>query len=72
MKKPDENKFIYLYEAYDRLENHIWAKRKGNEDKITEIKNITARYFVTCLSCPDTFDLPNSVSTYPDQDEGGN
>jgi len=61
MKHRDENKFIYLYEAYERLNTHIWAKRKGNEEKIKEMKSITARYFVTCLSCPDTFDLPNDM-----------
>ena len=30
MKQKDENKFSYLYEAYLRIENHIWAKRKQN------------------------------------------
>ena len=68
MKQKDENKFIYLFEAYERLENHIWAKRKGNDAKITEMKNITARYFVTCLSCPDTFDLSNEMQSVPDKD----
>jgi len=61
MKHKDENKFVYIYESYERLENHLWAKRKGNDPKINEMKNITARYFVTCLSCPDTFNLENEI-----------
>lgn len=59
MKIKDENKFSYLYEAYTRLENHLWAKRKQNESTVADMKNIIARYFVTCLSCPDAFELPN-------------
>ena len=31
MKNKEENKFIYLFEAYQKLENHLWAKRKQNE-----------------------------------------
>jgi len=27
MKNRDENKFVYLYQAFERLENHIWAKK---------------------------------------------
>ena len=61
MKNKTENKFVYLYDSYDRLENHLWAKRKNNEQNITEMKKITARYFVTCLSCPDAFDLDNDI-----------
>lgn len=33
------------------------------------MKCITARYFVTCFSCPDTFDLNNDVTVV---DDGGN
>ena len=69
MKQKDENKFVYLYEAYEKLENHLWAKRKQNEATIAEMKNITARYFVTCLSCPDTFDLPNEAISMIDSDK---
>ena len=58
-KQAHENKFIYLYEAYLRIESHIIAKKKNFADKIAEMKNITARYFVTCFRCPDTFELPN-------------
>lgn len=30
------------------------------------MKNITARYFVTLLTCPDMFELANDTSTYHD------
>jgi hypothetical protein len=67
-RQKDENKFLYLYEAYQRLENHIWAKRKQNEKVVDDMKSITARYFVTCLSCPDAFELPNDYSPHADVD----
>jgi len=35
------------------------------------MKCITARYFVTCLSCPDTFDLANEMQTFQDSDNSG-
>ena len=60
-KSRDENKFEYLYLSYERLEQHIVAKRKNMADLIKEMKNITARYFVTCLTAPDTFDLYNDI-----------
>lgn len=72
MKNKDENKFTYLYEAYTRLENHLWAKRKQNEATVVDMKNIIARYFVTCLSCPDAFELPNDIFDVKDQDTKSN
>ena len=35
------------------------------------MKIVTARYFVTCLTSPDTFDLTNDTSTYHDLKELG-
>lgn len=34
------------------------------------MKSITARYFVTCLSCPDIFELQNDYFTMKDEDKG--
>lgn len=34
MKHKDENKFAYLFDAYNKLDNHIWAKRKSNEAQV--------------------------------------
>jgi len=31
------------------------------------MKNITARYFVTCFSCPDTFDIQNDAQVVEDK-----
>lgn len=31
------------------------------------MKNITARYFTTCFSCPDTFEIPNMAEMYEDK-----
>lgn len=39
-------------------------------DKIKEMKDITARYFVTCLIAPDTFDLNNNISGIVDKSAG--
>jgi hypothetical protein len=36
------------------------------------MKSITARYFVTCLSCPDTFELDNENVIVNDMGEDGN
>lgn len=35
------------------------------------MKSITARYFVTCFSCPDTFDLDNDTTVVDDADKSG-
>jgi hypothetical protein len=66
-KMRDENKFDYLFRCYERLEAHIVAKRKHMADMIKEMKDITARYFVTCLTCPDTFDLNNDIKEISDK-----
>jgi hypothetical protein len=68
-KQKTENKFTYLYNAFERIDSHIVAKRKQSADLVVEMKSITARYFVTCLSCPDTFDLVNDTITVPDGDQ---
>jgi hypothetical protein len=47
------------------------AKRKQSADTIKEMKNITARYFVTCYSSPDTFDLPNDEQIVDDKADQG-
>ena len=65
-KQRDENKFDYLFRAYERIECHIVAKRKNSEAKINEMKDITARYFVTCLVAPDTFDINNNLVEFND------
>jgi len=65
-KQSNENKFTFLFEAYERIDNHIVAKRKGNEEKVKEMKNITARYFVSCLTCPDMFEIENEIKCYFD------
>lgn len=41
-------------------------------EKIKEMKDITARYFVTCLIAPDTFDLNNNISGIMDKSAGMN
>lgn len=43
------------------------AKRKSMAEKIKEMKDITARYFVTCLIAPDTFDLNNDITDFVDK-----
>jgi hypothetical protein len=62
-KNRNENKFKYLYESYMRLENHLVAKMPKCKDRVLEMKKITVRYFVSCLSCPDTFELVNDTTT---------
>lgn len=41
------------------MERNIVAKRKNSVEIVKEIKSIICRYFVTCFSLPDTFDLQN-------------
>lgn len=62
-KGRNENKFKYLYESYMRLEGHLVAKMPKCKDKVLDMKRITVRYFVSCLSCPDTFELVNDMTT---------
>ena len=38
-------------------------------EKIKEMKDITARYFVTCLIAPDTFDLNNDIADFVDRSQ---
>ena len=33
------------------------------------MKDITARYFVTCLIAPDTFDLNNNIVEFSDKSQ---
>lgn len=66
-KNKDENKFEFLFNSYERLEKHIIGKRKQSAEMITEMKNITARYFATCFSCPDTFEIQNDAVIVEDK-----
>lgn len=70
-KQAHENKFKYLFESYERIDAHIVSKKKSFAEKIAEMKNITARYFVTCFRCPDTFDLANDYVEIVDKSDGG-
>jgi hypothetical protein len=65
-KQRDENKFNYLYESYQRIGEHLVARRKNKATEVLEMKTITARYFVTCLTAPDTFELNNDTFTTHD------
>ena len=60
-KQRDENKFVYLYESYEKISNHIVAKRKNMSQQVNDMQNITARFFVTCLVCPDTFEIIDDI-----------
>ena len=48
-----------MFGAYEELERNIVAKRKNSVEMVQEIKNIVCRYFVSCFSAPDTFELHN-------------
>lgn len=47
-KNKDENKFIYLYTCYCKLDNHLYVKEKIIENSL-EIKDSIASYFNTLL-----------------------
>ena len=57
----DENKFMYLYESYVKIAEHLVARRKSMAEKVKDLQNITARYFVSCLVSPDTFNIENDI-----------
>lgn len=57
----DENKFTYLYTCYTKIADHLVARRKNMEAKVKDLQNITARYFVSCLTAPDTFEIENDI-----------
>jgi hypothetical protein len=65
-KQKEENKFKYLFGAYEEMERNIVAKRKNSVEQVKEIKNIICRYFVTCFSVPDTFELHNPYAQVGD------
>ena len=60
-KLKDENKFAFLYKAFESIDSHLLVKMKIMDDGVNEMKSIIARYFVTCLTSPDTFDLHNDI-----------
>ena len=57
----DENKFTYLYSCYVKIADHLVARRKNMTEKVRDLQNITARYFVSCLTAPDTFGVENDI-----------
>lgn len=73
MKKngKDENKFMYLYESYLKISEHLVARRKNMVDRVKELQNITARYFVSCLISPDTFGIENDIVEVNEKLVGG-
>ena len=60
----EENKFSYLYHCYIKIADHLVARRKSMDAKVKELQNITARYFVSCLTSPDTFGIENEIVDY--------
>jgi len=60
-KLKDENKFGFLYKAFESIDSHLLVKMKIMDDGVKEMKDIIVRYFVTCLTDPDTFDLHNQI-----------
>ena len=54
-KAKDENKFEYLFESYERLERHLFAKRKDLTDSVEEIKANIGKYFVSVLAYPSVY-----------------
>ena len=69
-KGKDENKFNYLYHAYLKIADHLVARRKTMADQIKDLQNITARYFVSCLTSPDTFGIENDIVEITEQSAG--
>lgn len=47
-KDKDENKFIYLYKTFRRIENHLYFKEKII-DNAKDIMETISSYFITCL-----------------------
>ena len=58
-KNQHENKFTYLYQSYKRGDTHIYNKDKNFIDSLKDMKEQIGSYFMTCLQCPETFNLPN-------------
>ncbi len=60
-KLKDENKFFFLFKAFESIDSHLFVKMKIMDDGVKEMKDIIVRYFVTCLTSPDTFELNNEI-----------
>lgn len=59
-KNKDENKFVYIIQTFRRIDSHIYVKEKIIEN-VSEIKVNLCNYFITCLLCPETFNLSNNT-----------
>ena len=57
-KNIDENKFLFLFQSFNRVQKHLYVKGKIIEKPQDILETITS-YFMTCLQCPETFNLPN-------------
>ena len=57
----DENKFTYLYNCYTKIATHVVGRRKNMVEQVSNLQNITARYFLSCLTAPDTFGIENDI-----------
>ena len=66
-KNKDENKFSYLYQAYRKLDTHLYVKEKIIEN-VADIKDQIVSYFNTCLQLPETFNLKNESKEQFDND----
>ena len=54
-KAKDENKFEYLFETYERVDKHLFAKRKDFAESIKVIKENIGKYFVSVLTYPSVY-----------------
>ncbi|CDW72140.1 u box domain-containing protein [Stylonychia lemnae] len=63
----NENKFVYLFNCYRKIDSHLYVKEKIIENA-TEIKESIVSYFNTCLQLPETFNLTNNYTIHVDGD----
>eukprot|EP00347_Sterkiella_histriomuscorum_P007831 403347399 len=71
-KQKDENKFVYLYQTYRKIENHLYVKEKIIEPaQVSDVKEQIVSFFNTCLILPETFNLKNETIQQPDNDGQG-
>jgi hypothetical protein len=70
-KNKDENKFLYLFQSFKRIESHLYVKEKIIENAL-DLKETVSSYFLTCLQCPESFNLPNLPIAQMDSDGGNN
>lgn len=74
-KNKDENKLIYLFQSFKRVEQHLYSKSATagvvDQKQIAEIKEQIVNFFCSCFLSPESFEISNDKIEQVLDNEGG-